>query len=281
MGHKILLTIVATLLAACGGNEMPASSTPPAQDNAAPAARTATPASPATQPAASQTAAPTAAAPSAAAAQPGADTAVPSAAAQPSAERPPAVQRRFSEGTHYARLTPQQPTVATDDGRVEVVEIFQYSCPACFNFEPYLNQWKETKADYINFVRIPTPWNALSELHARAYYTAETLGVLDEIHTPFFREFHVNGNYLQNEAQLADFFGRFGVDEETFMSTFNSFAVHTKLQRARDLVQRYRVSATPEIVVAGKYRTGGQMAGSYEAWFDIINELAAVEYAAN
>ncbi len=78
---------------------------------------------------------------------------------------------------------------------------------------------------------------------------------------------------------MADFFAEFGVDADTFSSTFNSFAVHTKVQRAKDLVQRYRVTGTPGIVVEGKYLTSGTLAQSYENWFAIIDELAAVEWA--
>ena len=155
-----------------------------------------------------------------------------------------------------------------------------YSCPHCFTFEPFIEQWNESKADYINFVRIPAAWNALAELHARAFYTAQVLGKEEEMHAPFFREFHVNRNYLDSEDKLRDFFGQFGVDAETFDNTFNSFAVHTKVQRAKDLVMRYRVTGTPGVVVQGKYLTSGTMAQSYENWFAIINELAAVEWAA-
>lgn len=253
--------IATLLLAACSEGDTPAPQAvqaPAAQTPAAAPVRTVTPPAP-TETVAQSTES------TAATAAPRAPAAV--------------VERRFQEGRHYTRLSPQQPTVSTEGDRVEVVEVFQYSCPACFNFEPYLSQWEEGKAEYVNFVRVPAPWNALSELHARAYYTAETLGVLEQIHTPFFREIHVNGNYMQSEAELAEFFAGFGVDEETFTSTFSSFAVHTKLQRARDLVTRYRVSGTPGIVVDGKYVTGGQQAESYENWFEIIDELAAVEYA--
>jgi thiol:disulfide interchange protein DsbA len=187
--------------------------------------------------------------------------------------------RRFQEGQHYSRLTPAQPTVETEGNMIEVVEVFQYSCPACNNFEPYINAWLETKADYVNFVRVPAAWNQLGELHARAFYTAEALGIIEESHDAFFTEFHRNRNYLQSEADLADFYSNFGVDEDTFLSTFNSFAVHTKLQRADDLIQRYQVSGTPGIVIHGKYTASGSQAGSYENWFAIIDELAAVEYA--
>jgi len=91
----------------------------------------------------------------------------------------PVGERRFREGAHYELLTPQQPT-STDGDMVEVAEVFMYSCPHCFTFEPYLEQWSEGKADYVNFVRIPAAWNSLAELHARAFYAAEVLGKGEE-----------------------------------------------------------------------------------------------------
>lgn len=180
-------------------------------------------------------------------------------------------------GKDYRVIDPAQPT-STEAGKVEVAEVFQYSCPACFRAEPLLAQWKSQKADYVNFVRIPAPWNDLSALHARAYYTAEALGKLDEMHQAFFNEIHVERNLLETEDKLAQFFGRFGVDAETFRKTFGSFSVHTKVQRANDLIQRYRVLATPNIVVEGKYVTDGSMAGSYDRWFAIIDALAEREH---
>jgi thiol:disulfide interchange protein DsbA len=132
----------------------------------------------------------------------------------------------------------------------------------------------------VSFVRIPAPWNAVAMLHARAFYTAEALGKTEEIDGAFFEEFHVKGNHLDSEAKLAEFFARFGVDGTTFKNTFHSFAVDAKLKRAEDLVRRYRVPSTPSVVVNGKYLTNGSMAGSYETWFAIIEELAAAENAA-
>jgi protein dithiol oxidoreductase (disulfide-forming) len=185
----------------------------------------------------------------------------------------------FEAGKHYTALSPAQPT-STDSGKIEVAEIFMFGCPGCFGFEPHVQRWLSRKADYVNFVRIPAPWNPAAILHARAYYTAEALGKTDEIDGPFFQEFHTNRNYLDSEAKLAEFFGKFGVDEATFKSTFNSFAVNAKLKRAEELVRRYRVQSTPSVVVNGKYLTTGQQAGSYDAWFAIVDDLAAREQAA-
>jgi thiol:disulfide interchange protein DsbA len=180
-------------------------------------------------------------------------------------------------GQDYRVINPAQPT-STEAGQVEVAEIFQYSCTHCFSFEPYLEQWQAEKADYVNFVRLPASWNPLAKLHAQAYYTAEILGKAEEMHAAFFREIHMERNLLDSEGALRNFFGRFGVDADTFDKTFNSFAVHTKVQRADDLIRRYRVAATPNIVVEGKYLTDGSMAGSYERWFDVIDALAEMEH---
>jgi thiol:disulfide interchange protein DsbA len=185
----------------------------------------------------------------------------------------------FEAGKHYTVISPAQPT-STDAGKVEVAEIFMYSCPACFSFEPHVQRWLGRKADYINFVRIPAPFNQVAILHGRAYYTAEALGKAEEMDGDFFNEFHVNRNMLDTEAKIAALFAKHGVDEATFKSTFNSFAVNAKMKRAEELVRRYRVQGTPAVVVNGKYNTGGQMAGSYEAWFAIIDDLAAREHAA-
>jgi thiol:disulfide interchange protein DsbA len=129
-------------------------------------------------------------------------------------------------------------------------------------------------------VRVPAPWNPAATLHARAYYAAEALGKTEEIDGDFFAEIHTNRNMLDTEAKLAALFAKHGVDEATFKSTFNSFAVNAKLKRAEELVRRYRVQSTPTVVVNGKYSTTGTMAGSYEAWFAIIDDLAAREHTA-
>jgi len=130
-------------------------------------------------------------------------------------------------------------------------------------------------------VRIPAVWNPLVQLHARAFYTAEALGRSEQMHEAFFREIHVNRNALDDEAKLQEFFAGFGVDAAAFKTAFDSFAVHTKLQRADELSRRYEISSVPTIVINGKYVTDGEMAGGYEPLIELIDELAATERSAN
>jgi protein dithiol oxidoreductase (disulfide-forming) len=161
-----------------------------------------------------------------------------------------------------------------------VAEIFMFGCPHCAAFEPLLQKWLKTAPSYVSFVRVPAPWNAVAELHARAYYTAEALGKTADIDGPFFNEIHVKHNMLESEDKLAAFFAQFGVDGKTFHSKFTSFEIDAKVSRAADLVKRYKVPGTPAIVIDGKYLTNGAMAGTYDMWFDIIDDLAAQEHGA-
>ena len=129
----------------------------------------------------------------------------------------------------------------------------------------------------MNFVRIPAVWNPLVKFHARAFYTAQALDKEDAMHTAFFREIHLNGNVLDSEAKLREFFGRFGVSDEDFSGAFNSFAVHAKLQQAETLARRYRVTSVPLVVVNGKYTTSATMTGGYETLIEVIDELVVLE----
>jgi thiol:disulfide interchange protein DsbA len=186
---------------------------------------------------------------------------------------------RFQLGVNYERLSPTQPTSSNPD-QVEVAEVFWYGCPHCFHFDPLVEQWRQSKADYIHFIRIPAVWNPTLQIHARAFYTAEALGKGNEMHTEFFKEIHERGNFLDTEAKLQEFFGRFGVDAAAFKGAFDSFAVHSKLQRADELNRRYRVNSVPTIIINGKYTTDGGQAGSYEDLLELIDTLAAAEHAA-
>lgn len=183
----------------------------------------------------------------------------------------------FVEGKNYTRLSPTQPTSSSPDV-VEVDEFFMYSCPHCYNLEPYVEGWLEDKPAYVNFVRVPTTWDDYRKLHARAYYAEQALGKVDEMHMPFFQEIHVNGNLLDTPEKIADFFSKFGVSRKDFDSVFESFKVNIDVNRADELVRRYRVDSTPTFIINGKYRTDVGMAGGQpEKLFELIDALAAAE----
>jgi len=194
----------------------------------------------------------------------------------------PAREWKYKEGTHYFRLMPTQPTVGGAD-KIEVAESFMYSCPHCFTLEPYINNWAAGKDPAVRFVRIPASWNQAAKLHAQIYYTQDILGrngVLSdalEFHEAVFIEFHQRGNRLVTESAIQKLFARFGVSEDDFNKTWNSFEVNTRLRLGDDLVRRYGISSVPTIVVNGKYRTSAADAGGYDELIELIDELTVRE----
>jgi thiol:disulfide interchange protein DsbA len=187
---------------------------------------------------------------------------------------------RFQLGQHYERLSPVQPTSSSPE-QVEVTEVFWYGCPHCYDFEPYLASWSEQKPEYVSFVRVPALWNPMLRTHGRAFYTAQVLGKLDEMHDAFFAEIHENGNLLDTREALAAFFARFDVEAAQFDEAFDSYEVSSRLQQAEELNRRYRISSVPTIVVNGKYTSNATLAGDYDRLIELIGELAASERPAD
>ena len=185
----------------------------------------------------------------------------------------------IDEGIEYKRISPAQPTITKD--KVEVVELFWYGCPHCFHFEPDLKAWLAKKPDNVVFYRVPAVFNPAWALHARAFYAATSLGLFDngkhEFHEAFFDELHKHKKRLNNKKALQSFFARFGISAEDFNNTFDSFAVNTKVNRAVTLSKRYQVEGVPTLIINGKYRTDGPMAGGRKGMLKVLDFLIKKE----
>ncbi len=183
---------------------------------------------------------------------------------------------RFVTGIEYQEIIPAQQTRAPQ-GKIEVVELFWYGCPHCYRLEPELEKWLKSKPENIFYYRMPAQFNKHWEIHAAAYYTAESLGLEDKMHMDFFKEIHDKRNRLENVDQLAAFFLRYGVSRDKFLKVFNSFAVRSRQAHAKGMGQRYGARSVPTIVINGKFRTNETMAGSKKDMFAVIEELVAAE----
>lgn len=188
-----------------------------------------------------------------------------------------AAKSKFVAGQDYEVVKPAQPTSA-GPGEVEVLEFFMYTCPHCFNFEPHMNNYIADKPSYVKVQRVPVMFNDVAVLHARAYYTADILGVLDKTHLPMFEEIHINRNMLSSESELEDFFASHGVEREKFRGTFKSFAVEGKLKKGATAAQRLKITSVPFVAINGKYKTAGSMTKSYDKVIEVIEDLTALEH---
>lgn len=167
--------------------------------------------------------------------------------------------------------------VSTGD-KIEVNELFWYGCNHCFALEPFIKSWLEDKPESAEFVKTPAIFSASWAFHAQAYYTMEALGVLDKTNDAFFHQTHVIRRPINSLENLVRFMADYGKSEEEVTSTFNSFAVDTKLRNATKITRQSGATGVPAVLVDGKYLTSVSQAGGQAELFEVINQL--VEKAA-
>jgi len=278
MNHRLaLLSLLLLSLLACSRQEPAAEPTAPAAAADAPAAD-ATPAADAAPEADAATAdSGEAAAPAAADAEAGADAPAP----VPVPPIDPNAGASLVEGQDYIEIRNGQP-FAPRDGKIEVVEIFGYVCPACAQFQPLVRAWKAKLPADVRFTYVPAMFGGTWDDYARAFYTAESMGLADKTHDALYQAIHVErtlkGERGRDSVQdIAAFYGKHGADAKQFASTMSSFAITTKTNRAKQFAMRSQISGTPSLVIDGKYLVKGT---SWQNMLEIADQLIARERAA-
>lgn len=198
----------------------------------------------------------------------------------------PLPAQSFKEGESYYRI--DQPVRPRDPKKIEVVEVFWYGCPHCYRFDPLVKAWQKNLPADVDFYRLPVIWNSVTELHARAFYTAQALGAMNKLHDPLFTALNDQGNPLNSEERIGQLFSNYGVTADQFNKTFNSFGVTSQVNQAKARTLSYRIEGTPELIVAGKYRVSGKAFGGtgttehtmQEKMLQTVDYLIAQERAA-
>jgi thiol:disulfide interchange protein DsbA len=180
-------------------------------------------------------------------------------------------------GQGYNVISPEVPTQTGD--KIEVLEVFWYACPHCYDFEPYVKEWLASKPDDVVFRRMPGIFRKNWIPHAKAFYTAEKLGVLDKIHSPLFDAIHKERKKIHDDAAMKKFFVKQGVDEDEFTKVYESEEIDIKAKQAFVMGQKYKITGVPAIIVNGKYMISGSTAGSFENVLKITNALVDKERA--
>ena len=184
---------------------------------------------------------------------------------------------KYQEGTHYFLL--DQAPGQSVSGAIEVTEVFSYACSHCNTFEPYMQSWKKSKPENVTLRRIPVVFGNRSwELMARAYVTAEMMGIAEESHVAMMDAIWKQRKQFRNLDQLAEFYAGFGVEEDAFKAHYQSFAADSQMRRGQKDVMTFGISGTPSMVVNGKYRVvSSKDVSDYDVMLDVVNHLVAIE----
>lgn len=189
------------------------------------------------------------------------------------AEAPPAADKAvtYTAGKEYEVLA--EPVRPLDPNKIEVSEVFAYTCPHCMHFEPLIEAWIKKQQSDVSLVQIHTMWAPQMEPYQRGYYTVLTLKVKDKVQLAVFDAVHTQHKELSNAQAWADFLAPYGVDKKAVLSTYDSFGVTSQIKQADARTRGYKITGTPELVVDGKYRINATMAGGHEGMLKVAQFL--------
>jgi len=160
-------------------------------------------------------------------------------------------------GSDYLVLGRPQPVESGD--KIEVLEFFQYSCPHCFAFTPYLMAWRKRLAADVEYRRVPIAFDPSVQPHVQLYYALDALNRLDDLHEKVFNAIHVNHRRLEDTDEITEFVAANGIDRAQWKAAFNSFSVVTKTMQSGKVSAGYEITGTPTLACDGKYETAPSM----------------------
>jgi protein dithiol oxidoreductase (disulfide-forming) len=213
------------------------------------------------------------------------------AAPAPAPTGAPAAPSEWVEGRNYF-LVPQPQQTGLPAGKVLVTEVFSYACPACNQFQPYMQKLVKSLPANAVVDYVPAAFNPSEDwpMFQLAYATALALGIADKAHDAMFSAVWTTGELattdpsgtLKSRMPTIEDAARFyqkqtGVPAAKFVETSKSFGVDSQVRRYETLVRAYAVDRTPTLVVNGKWRVHVQGAGSPEQLIDLVKFLVAKE----
>lgn len=161
----------------------------------------------------------------------------------------------YREGAHYFKIPSEESVRLSASKKVKVVEVFWYGCAHCFNFLVPLEAWHDKNKDTVTLTLLPVIWDSKdTKKHARIFYTAQALGVLDELHKGIFEYLLVARKNFGNVNAIEKFFTNAGVSGVDFQRVWNSFLVKHALKRADEATIHYAVRGTPSMIINDEYR---------------------------
>ena len=180
---------------------------------------------------------------------------------------------KYKLGEHYQRVRAAQ--APADPSKIEVMEVFAYSCPHCFKFKPELSAWLKKKPADVAFVRSPhTLGQPAGAARNKAFYAAQMLGVVDKFHPALFAAMHAEGKPMSTPEELRALFVKStGVKGEEFDGVFSGFAADAGFRRGEMAIQAMGITSVPMLVVNGEYMVSPSSGGGFAGMLAIADFL--------
>ncbi|MCF6289222.1 MAG: thiol:disulfide interchange protein DsbA/DsbL [Proteobacteria bacterium] len=188
----------------------------------------------------------------------------------------PATTQTYTKGLHYTELNPAYET--DNPEQVVVYEFFSYKCMHCSTFQPFIKPWHKKLPKHIKLVRIPVIFQPGWDILAKAYYTAETMGVIEQTHQAMFDAIHKQRKKFNSMEEVADWYAEnFKVDKKAFLATAGSFMIDSKIRQSHNLMKKMHITSTPSLNINGKFKPDPKKLGSRQELLEFTSFLANEE----
>ena len=201
---------------------------------------------------------------------------------------------RWVEGTHYFRVQPPQPT--STPGKIELLDVFSYACPACNAFQPTFEKIRLSLPPQVQVAYLPAAFNPQEDwpVFQRAFLAAQKLHVSEKSHNAMYDAIWGTGSLTLKDAStgrplplsklptieaVAKFYTKYGVSEADFLAVARSFSVDSQMKRSDAQIIAFEVDSTPTLILNGKYRFTPTSAGGQDQVVELTRYLLAMEMA--
>ncbi|MCW8109382.1 thiol:disulfide interchange protein DsbA/DsbL [Alteromonas ponticola] len=166
-----------------------------------------------------------------------------------------AQEAKWQEGEHYEVLD-EEATASP-----EVKEFFSFWCPACFSFEPLVDQMKQKLPEDVKFNKVHVNFmgftsSDIQDDATRAMMIAQAVKQEDKLNQAIFAYIHKQRATVSGLNDLKNIFVVNGVDKAEFDKLANSFGVNSMLKKNNQQVDIYReyLKGVPTFIINGKYK---------------------------
>lgn len=168
----------------------------------------------------------------------------------------------------------------TDD-KYRVFMFISYDCPICKEVWKGMSDWGKTLPEPFKFVFVPlSKGEDTLALATQAFYVVRDIAPnkIEQFQQIAFEK----AVQIKQWQEWVDILQRFiGIPATAIEASIRKSETNKRIERARKLAQRYRVTVTPYFGVGGRYAThAGYTNGNYQVLVQLLNALVSKMIAA-
>ncbi len=156
-------------------------------------------------------------------------------------------QKMIEDNAEALNNNPNDGIIANPDGKITLVEFFDFSCGYCHRIYPAIKAIAAKNPDVKVVAKIMTFVSPTSGYAARAALAARNQGKFAEMYTALFE-----AKGALTEAKIDELAVLAGVNLEKLKADMNSDTVRQTLSDASDLANKIQVNGVPTLVLNGK-----------------------------